>query len=424
MGKLWFRFLVLWYRLTGATPTQAEWKARVAAGAPGRARQAAARHAEQAADERFPCVCGQLLVRGDRTCNACGRRQLLPWPLRRLGRFLGLSDGSPGVPGTILVMATMVAGYLAQLRFGSGSFMNPTPALETLELGASFGELTLGPQPWRALTYTMLHGGIWHIGFNAMALYQIGPLVERRFGTSRYLVGWVIGAVAGAVAAALVSPPGFIIGASGAVSGIIGMAMLQGHREGTAPGRYLRNEMIKWMVFTTLFGLMIGGVSHAGHFGGLAGGMLVTLLLPPADARPGRRRLTPALGLAVAVAYGLTFAGFATWFFRREVPQSASIQAQALLYSLTLRSQGEGAVFTARGAELLRAMRAEEALTPQAMRAYQAQAQALAATFEPVRAQLFLEVTQEALWRTRARDLPAPAPAFEPPGRAEELQQP
>ncbi|MEZ4474052.1 MAG: rhomboid family intramembrane serine protease [bacterium] len=423
VSKAWFRILVIWYRLTGSTPTQAEWKARVAAGAPRRAREAAARHVEKVQDDRFPCVCGQLLVRGDSTCPSCGRRQLMPTALRRVGRFLGLSDGSPGVPGTLLVMATMVAGYLAQIRFGSGGFLNPSPGGETLELGASFGTLTLGPQPWRALTYTMLHAGVWHIGFNAMALYQIGPLVERRFGTSRYLLGWVVGAVAGAVVAALISPPGFVIGASGAVSGIIGMALLQGHREGTAAGRYLRNEMIKWVVFTALFGLMIGGVSHSAHFGGYAGGMLVALLTPPADQHPGRRRITPGLGLVVAVAYALTFVGFGQWFFGREVPTSAPIETQAMLYQLTLRSQGEAAVFTPAGAELLRQARIEEILSLERAGYYESRARTLADGFAPLKAELFFAMLNDALSHARRRAADA-APRLDPRSPSEELRQP
>lgn len=420
MKDFWFRLLILWYRLTGSTPTQAEWKARQAASAPRRARAAAQAHVERAGDERFSCVCGTLLVRGAGRCPTCNRRPILPFALRRLARTLGLADSSPGMPGTIFALVTMLVGYVAQLRYGSGGLMNPTPALEALELGASFDALTLGPQPWRAVTYTMLHGGIIHLGFNTMALYQVGPLVEHRFGTSRFLAGWLLGAIVGALAAALISAPGFVVGASGSVFGLIGMAMLQGHREGTTQGRLLRNEMIKWMAITTIAGLMIGGISHSAHFGGLVGGVLVSLALPPSDRHPTRRRMTPGIGLAAAILYIVTFVGFGRWFFGRHVPENATPEAQAMLYGLTANSRGEAAVFGRAGESLLRRIRAgglDHGDEAQVL----LEATTLARDWPPVRRELFLEFVHHELFQ--ARLIRPAAPDLRTPTRAEELQE-
>ena len=74
-------------------------------------------------------------------------------------------------------------------------------------------------------------------------------------------------------------------------------------------------------------GLAIGGISHSAHFGGLLGGVTISLLLPPSDRQPGRRRLTPTIGLVAVLIYGLTLAGFGRWLFGEEGLQFGAVIA-------------------------------------------------------------------------------------------------
>lgn len=41
---------------------------------------------------------------------------------------------------------------------------------------------------WQAVTYMFMHGGIGHIFFNMFALYSFGLLLERQWGTRRFLI--------------------------------------------------------------------------------------------------------------------------------------------------------------------------------------------------------------------------------------------
>lgn len=318
MKDAWFRLLVIWYRLIGSTPTQAEWRARQALGAPSRAKAEVHGHIARAQDTRFKCVCGQLLIKEDRICTACGRRQYVPMWLRRFARTLGIGQVGDKA-GTTLAVITMLIGFAAQLRYGGeGAFMSGGSGL--MELGAALPELVLGAQPWRAFTYTMLHGGIMHLAFNGIALFQIGPMVERWVGFSRFWFAWVAAGVAGVVIPPLLgySHEVIVVGASGAVSGLIGMAMVLGHQNGTAQGIALRNGMIKWMIYITVFGFMLGSVAHDAHFAGFGMGALVAWALPPAGRIVHRRRITPVLatvGLAVPIA---AIAAFSLWFFQPE----------------------------------------------------------------------------------------------------------
>ncbi len=340
MKDLWYRILVGWYRLTGASAVQAEWKARRALKKPDEARAAVAGAAARTADRRYNCVCGQLLVAEDKTCHACGRRQYLPFAVRRIFRAMGLVVPA-ALPGTILAGFSMIIGYAIQLRYGEGGLMDPSPMLESFDLGSAWPELVLGSQPWRGFTYTMLHGNLMHIGFNGFALMQVGPLVERAFGSSRFIFAWVVGGILAAAIPALLGTQNPMVGASGSVFALIGMALIWGHLVGTAQGRMVRDVMIKWTIYATVFGLLVGNVAHMAHFAGLGVGAALGYLLPPPGRNPTRRRLSPFLttaGLGLAIA---SLVGAGTWM-ADDRPIPADLRQDVQIYLTYDRGERAG----------------------------------------------------------------------------------
>lgn len=390
MKDVWFKVLVAWYRLTGASNVQAEWKARRALDKPDEARAAVAGAAARTADRRYKCVCGQLLVAEDKTCHACGRRQYLPFGVRRVFRALGLVMPS-ALPGTIFAAISMLVGYGIQLRYGAGGLMDPSPGLESYDLGSAFPELVLGSQPWRAFTYTMLHGGLMHIGFNAFALMQVGPLVEQAFGSARFAFSWVVGGILAALIPALLGAQTPMVGASGSVFALIGMALIWGHRAGTSQGRMVRDVMIRWTIYATVFGLLMGGVAHGAHFAGLAAGAGIGYLLPPPQHHATRRRLSPflvAAGLGLAIA---SLVGAGRWIADgRPTPPDLSPRFQ--VYMTYDRGQREGwpAVFGEHAALLdeARALR-KAGREPMAVRDLERRATAAMKTMAPAEAYVF-----------------------------------
>lgn len=77
------------------------------------------------------------------------------------------------------------------------------------------------------LTHAFVHGGWLHLSFNAIWLVIFGSLVARRIGALRFLAFFAFTAVAGGAAFLLTGPPplAIVVGASGAVSGLMGAAM-------------------------------------------------------------------------------------------------------------------------------------------------------------------------------------------------------
>lgn len=78
---------------------------------------------------------------------------------------------------------------------------------------------------WQLVTYLFLHGGMLHLVFNMLMLFLFGSPVEREIGSSEFLTLYLAcGVLAGLFSTALAllsATPVSIIGASGAVYGVM-----------------------------------------------------------------------------------------------------------------------------------------------------------------------------------------------------------
>jgi membrane associated rhomboid family serine protease len=112
-------------------------------------------------------------------------------------------------------------GELAVYRLG----MIPARIFGGAELSPSLAAVP----PWATVITSMfMHGGWLHLGFNMLFLWIFGDNVEDSMGHLRYLIFYLLCGVAAAMAQALVNPDSTIpmIGASGAISGVLGAYLL------------------------------------------------------------------------------------------------------------------------------------------------------------------------------------------------------
>ena len=160
--------------------------------------------------------------------------------------------------------------------------------------GAMQGFAVAGGDYWRLLTAAFLHVGILHIAFNMYALYLFGPFVERALGTTRFVIAYLTMAISSSVFVYwLTDPQVATIGASGAVFGLFGLALVLLIR--------LRQDVRGLLVLLALnaFISLQGNISWQGHLGGFVTGVLLGAALAYAP----RERRT-----AVHVAaFGLTW---------------------------------------------------------------------------------------------------------------------
>jgi membrane associated rhomboid family serine protease/Zn-finger nucleic acid-binding protein len=77
-------------------------------------------------------------------------------------------------------------------------------------------------QPWTLITYALLHGGILHLLGNLYFLHVFGDNIEDSLGKRALLLFFVVTAAAGALAQHLIDMDTPVVGASGAIAGLMG----------------------------------------------------------------------------------------------------------------------------------------------------------------------------------------------------------
>ena len=149
-------------------------------------------------------------------------------------------------------------------------------------------------KPWTLITYMFLHGGLGHLFFNMLALFFFGPRLEMELGGRRFLLLYFISGITGGLLSFLFNPVTAIIGASGAVYGVmLGFAYFW-PRERIYIWGILPVEariMVVLMTALSVFGGFSGsvdGTAHFAHLGGFVGGYICLRATsrPPHIIRP------------------------------------------------------------------------------------------------------------------------------------------
>ena len=132
-------------------------------------------------------------------------------------------------------------------------------------------------QVWEVVTSGFLHApGFLHIFFNMLSLYILGGLLEPAIGRLRFGLIYAVSLLAGAFGALLFQPQGATVGASGAIFGLMGAAVVVMRNRGLNP---LENGLMLWIGLNLLISFTVPGISIGGHLGGLVGGALAALVL-------------------------------------------------------------------------------------------------------------------------------------------------
>lgn len=129
---------------------------------------------------------------------------------------------------------------------------------------------------WQMVTSMFTHVDVWHIALNMMALYILGPALERIMGRTRFLMVYLVGGLAGSVMVLWLSDPGgSTLGASGAVYALLG-GLLVTFRKARLDTSWLMQNLALGVVITVVGWRYI---SWQGHLGGLLGGIVVAAII-------------------------------------------------------------------------------------------------------------------------------------------------
>jgi GlpG protein len=162
---------------------------------------------------------------------------------------------------------------------------------------------TLAAQPWRALTTTLLHGGMVHLAFNLMWMWSLGTAVERAWGSLRTLAIYAFLGASASLAEYAYS--GAAVGLSGVVYGLLGMLYFAQRADprlaGSVPPGLVR-AFVVW--FFICIALSISGSLPAANLAHAAGAGVGALLGRAVLAVRRREALASLWGASPLLAAG------------------------------------------------------------------------------------------------------------------------
>lgn len=246
--------------------------------------------------------CHSIVSAGESSCPQCGvslghRPVVHSQNEGAGGRFVNAVLARPS-PFTIAIIAFCIILYLL-MRFTGG--------LETAALvafGAKLNSRVDAGEWWRLVTPIFLHvpGGALplHLLVNMYSLWNIGPYVEKLYGSSKFVVIWVVTGIVGVVTSYLCVRPNLAVGtvgkflfkssdnpsagASGALFGLVGVLIVFGikYRRELPEGfkRAFGTGLLPILAINFFIGFVGSGfIDNAAHIGGLLSGVVLALVI-------------------------------------------------------------------------------------------------------------------------------------------------
>jgi rhomboid protease GluP len=271
---------------------------------------------------------GALNSIDDKACYRCGKRMAGPLMTSTQGWFSDFS--ADGVPVTKLMALMCIVVYGLMVLSDGGfkldlSIVGSFKGWSLLRLGA-LHEAVPG-EPWRVLSAVFVHFGLLHIGLNMMSLVGLGRTLEPHFGSSRFLILYIVTGVLGFAATLWwwdfsASPvPRVTAGASGAIFGLVGafVGVLMARR---SPN--WKRVLVNNLIYCAILGFVLPA-NNAAHLGGFVAGIALGALFEREKQprqRDGSMRAIAAVCLLLSVGSVVLSASSPVWKLLRQVEEA------------------------------------------------------------------------------------------------------
>jgi len=163
-----------------------------------------------------------------------------------------------------------------------------------------YGPWVAGGEWYRLVTSGFVHLGLLHLAMNMWVLWILGQLLEPPLGRLRFVSLYFASLLAGAAGVLILDPNALTVGASGAIFGLLGAAVIGLRHRGI---NIWRTGIGQVLIINLVLTFTIPGISIGGHIGGLVGGFAAgwVLLHPMAHLRRPMDLLAPLVVGVVSV---------------------------------------------------------------------------------------------------------------------------
>ena len=200
---------------------------------------------------------------------------------------------------TLTIIIANVAVFLATGAFSASQTLNAVAA----GFGVMPGEITglaipvpayvPVPPPVTLITYMFLHAGWWHLISNLIFLWVFADNVEDAYGSIAFGFFYLVSGVAGGLVHIVMSPASLdpLIGASGAISGVLGAYVLLFPKARVWILLFMRLPLRigalwvlgGWFLLQIAYVFLVPADGQAvawwAHIGGFVSGLVITFLL-------------------------------------------------------------------------------------------------------------------------------------------------
>lgn len=200
---------------------------------------------------------------------------------------------SRATPVTWALIAANVAVYVA-MAYSAQDLGPASDAYQValVNFGAKLNQLIDQGEYWRLVTPVFIHIGLIHLFVNMYSLSVIGPLIEQLYGSSRYLVMYLLSGVVGVLGSYYFSTGTLSAGASGALFGLLGVLFVFGLKyRNELPGAFRHTfspmRLVPVLGLNLIITFALPFIDKWGHLGGLAAGAVLGAVV--GYARAGER---------------------------------------------------------------------------------------------------------------------------------------
>jgi rhomboid protease GluP len=182
-------------------------------------------------------------------------------------------------PATFLLILANIAVFIISIALDNRGFESLSQTSFLINWGANLSILSMAGDYWRLFTSMFLHVDIMHITFNMLALWSLGILLEPKLGTVYFTVLYVLSGLAGSLLSAITHQNMLLTscGASGAILGLFGVAVIYAIKYPNQDGLSLKNLGLNLFLIFALG--MMAHVDNMAHLGGLVAGIAMSALI-------------------------------------------------------------------------------------------------------------------------------------------------
>lgn len=216
-------------------------------------------------------------------------------------------------PGTGVFFLVIILYYILTTVLGGFHQAAGFTPYTLIQLGSLFGPAIREGEYWRFGTSMLAHGDLVHLAFNLYALTIVGPLIEELFDRKRMMLIFLLSGLL-SMATSYVFYEEILgrlvnsVGASGAVSGLIGACLVGARRRGPE-GRQVAQVMLRWTAYMAVFGFLVKGIDNAAHVGGWLVGAGLAAAMPLGIVQKRRTHMALSIGLLGLLAVLLASVG-------------------------------------------------------------------------------------------------------------------